>query len=1118
MKRIFLLFTILLSLIFLAISASAANYTVPYAADAPVMDGVIDDVYLKGKPVDISAPSKDATAEGHSTGTAYFAYDEKFLYVVVDVIDDTPCPPAGTNGDKLSAYDGIMFAYNFSGENTKIASSTGTDAGYIQINLVNSSSTRNAINVKADASGNQTGYTIEFSIIWSKDYPLYDIKTGKVSFAMWLYDYGYDAATKEVQNYGYVMTHPLQEDAYSTAIGYDAKGNGLWDGLDMETVDYTAMDPKNLCVTFKCNGVPDTVMYPVTKDSKITAPDYPECEGIALGWVTPGKQFYAAGSKITVTEESKDLELLTVDLKALDGVSVRTSDANKMGMRFAATVSKADYDKISEYVSSVKTGALILPLSAANGVEITHQKLRGIHARFCDIINSGWNKEIGDDSVYGWYAAIKNIDPKYVATDFVFVPYVSFLDRYGSVQYVYADGQTVGNIYETAFLAFEDRDASYENQTDEGVNSKYTKDELSVLSEYIGRVISLSPQLDGTLMGKAPDSVGTSKYYKFNYYAIYNNGVLTLASFDGTSADFDKADFVFLGNRILELDSNGAAQVSFELDNSFDAIRLNQVGYRSDAVKRAIVTEGGNIFWVVDSTTGQIAYANAVEAGRYEPTAGEVVNYCDFTDFTTPGMYYLVVDLNYQKISYPFTISDDVLDPVHQLLLKAFYFNRCGCTIKDTEYSLYHAVCHTGDAKVLEFTDEYTVNANGDKAYEVRETGEVVSGSKLLGGWHDAGDYGRYTPWEANSVGKMMLSYILNPDAYGDDTGIPESGNGIPDVLDEARYTLEWLTNMQRADGAFYHRLTAMYHAGFDMEPTEDTSTFYLWPVSLEGTSTAAGALAIASYVYADIDPEFASKCLNLAITAYDWCKSNLSIGLYPADTGLTGNPRTSNYKLEFSYAASALYSATGDQSYHNDLLNYCTNITGQGTNHSVICAALNYILNPTDQPLNETIIKQYSNLFAAAGKNQTAKFNSTAYEFCYYVSLYANQGVIAISTALVLDELYNGSDNSLLISENINYILGKNATGYSGVLGVGYQQILNPHLRFYTPGWLTGGASEYSQLKARFAKYLETETRISPNDPPLKCYVDEYVYFQLNEPTISSNSNALIVFAYATK
>ncbi len=1119
MKKLLFISAILLSVFFLAISASAAtNYTVPYATDAPTLDGMIDDVYKKCDPVDVSALSKDATAEGHSTGTAYFAYDEKFIYVIIDVIDDTPCPPAGSNGDKMSAYDGILFAYNFSGKYTKIDSNTGTKAGYIQINLASSSATRNAINIKTDDAGNQTGYTIEFSFSWPNDYPIYVAKTGMVSFAIWLYDYEYNATTGEVKNYGFVMTHPGQEDAYAVAVAYDAGGNGLWDGLDMEVVDYAAMDPNNLTATFSYNGTPATVMCPVVKNSKITAPEYPKCDGIPLGWVTADKQFYAAGSKITVTEASKDFELLTVDLKALDGVSVSTSENNKWGLRFAATVSKADYDKLTEYVSTVKTGALILPLNAAEGAEITHQKLRGVHARFCDIINSGWNKEVGDGTVYGWYAAVKNIDPSLIATDFVFVPYISFHDKYGSIQYVYADNQIVGNIYKTAFLAFEDRDVSYKNQTDEGVNSKYTKDELSVLSEYIGRVISLSPQLDGTLIGKAPDSIGTPKYIKFNYYAVYTDGVLTLASYDGSSADFDKADFVILGDRILELDSNGLSQVSFNIGNGFDAIRLNQVGYRPNAVKRVIVTEGGNIFWVVDAATGQIVYADTVEAGRYEPNADEVVNYCDFTEFTTPGMYYIVVDLNYQNISYPFTISEDVYDEAHELLLKAYYYNRCGCTVNDTEYNVYHSPCHTGNAMVLEFTGEYSKNSNGENAYEVRETGEVVSGSKLLGGWHDAGDYGRYTLWEANSVGLMMLSYFINPDAYGDDTGIPESGNGIPDVLDEARYTLEWLTNMQRADGAFYHKLTSMGHAGMSDLPTQDRKQFYLWPVSLEGTSTAAGALAIASYAFADIDPEFATKCLNVAISAYNWSTSNLNIGQYPAEFSGTGNPRSGNYNYELAYAASALYSATGDESYHNAFASYSTHSINQATNNAIKCAALNYILNPTNQPQNDDILERYANIYAEYAETQREKFSSTAYEFCYYVNLYANQGLASVSAALVIDELYNGRDNSVLIGENVNYILGKNGVGYSGILGIGYQQIQHPHIRIWTPGWLTGGAFEYDLLKGRFAEQLKTETRISPNDPPLKCYVDEFTYFQVNEPTISTNSNALIVFAYVTK
>ena len=116
---------VLLSVIFLAISAAATNYTVPYAAEAPAIDGVIDKVYMKCSPIDISTPAPGSVAEGHSTGTAYFAYDVNYLYLIVDVIDDTPCPPKGSNGDKMSSYDGILFAYNYTGETVEIGSSEG---------------------------------------------------------------------------------------------------------------------------------------------------------------------------------------------------------------------------------------------------------------------------------------------------------------------------------------------------------------------------------------------------------------------------------------------------------------------------------------------------------------------------------------------------------------------------------------------------------------------------------------------------------------------------------------------------------------------------------------------------------------------------------------------------------------------------------------------------------------------------------------------------------------------------------------------------------------------------------------------------------------------------------
>ncbi len=112
------------------------------------------------------------------------------------------------------------------------------------------------------------------------------------------------------------------------------------------------------------------------------------------------------------------------------------------------------------------------------------------------------------------------------------------------------------------------------------------------------------------------------------------------------------------------------------------------------------------------------------------------------------------------------------------------YLQRCGEVITDSDFG--HSACHTGMASV------YGTNEKID----------------VSGGWHDAGDYGRYIVPAAKTIGDLLYAYEANPKLYSDNIGIPQSGNGIPDILDEARYELEWMMKMQRADGGVYHKVT----------------------------------------------------------------------------------------------------------------------------------------------------------------------------------------------------------------------------------------------------------------------------------------------------------------------
>ncbi len=247
-------------------------------------------------------------------------------------------------------------------------------------------------------------------------------------------------------------------------------------------------------------------------------------------------------------------------------------------------------------------------------------------------------------------------------------------------------------------------------------------------------------------------------------------------------------------------------------------IKLDNFGYRTADTKIAIFTANpGTSVGVYSAATSTLAYTTTTITSKgTDPTSpqisGDTIWWVDFSAFTTPGQYFLIsTTLNEQ--SYNFTISDSVYQAPMTATLKALYYQRCGCA-KPAQYAGTNwsdaATCHAGDATCgpapgCTFPNTYgTLN--------------------LTGGWHDAGDYNKYigsTPsgacnsWGGDSgeaLWDLLTAYEWNPTLYaGLSSNIPESGNGIPDILNEAKWELDWYLKMQMTDN---HILSVVHATG----------------------------------------------------------------------------------------------------------------------------------------------------------------------------------------------------------------------------------------------------------------------------------------------------------------
>jgi endoglucanase len=213
-----------------------------------------------------------------------------------------------------------------------------------------------------------------------------------------------------------------------------------------------------------------------------------------------------------------------------------------------------------------------------------------------------------------------------------------------------------------------------------------------------------------------------------------------------------------------------------------------------------------------------------------------------------PGTFVLEVG---EVRSAPFTVApaSEVYEQPLRQLLRAFYLQRCGQALDDALTGLSHEACHLQDA-VMAHDDEH------------REGGQPV---RAAGGWHDAGDYGKYVATAAVSMGRILAAFEQAPDLLGfDDLGIPESGNTVPDVLDEMKVGLDWMLTMQREDGALYRKIGGATWP-HDLLPEADTQTRFCYGISTPETAKAAAVWALAARVYAGHDPEAAARYLQAA-------------------------------------------------------------------------------------------------------------------------------------------------------------------------------------------------------------------------------------------------------------
>ena len=347
-------------------------------------------------------------------------------------------------------------------------------------------------------------------------------------------------------------------------------------------------------------------------------------------------------------------------------------------------------------------------------------------------------------------------------------------------------------------------------------------------------------------------------------------------------------------------------------DKKVAVIRDPQTGYDS-----AVSFTPGTHYAVVDKATGNAVKQGAPvawNAGATDTSSGDKAWWFDFSDVTAPGTY-TVVDSDQNVRSVEFEIDDNVYKSPLKHAVRMYFYQRAGFdkTAQTAGSEWADTASHLGPGQDAEA-----------HAWTAKTDASLVK--DLRGGWFDAGDYNKYTNWTARNVIVLLRAFEENPSAFSDGTGIAESGNGVPDLLDEAKWALDWLERMQNTDGS----LLCVMGLGSGSPPSAATDPSYYGPPTTAASLMGAAVFAYAGKIYS-ARSEAALQTYGADLTArakqaWDWAATNPNVLYYnnddarqPGSSGLaSGQQEMDDAGRLFAKfeAAIYLYETTGDATY----------------------------------------------------------------------------------------------------------------------------------------------------------------------------------------------------------
>lgn len=568
-------------------------------------------------------------------------------------------------------------------------------------------------------------------------------------------------------------------------------------------------------------------------------------------------------------------------------------------------------------------------------------------------------------------------------------------------------------------------------------------------------------------------------------------------------------------------------------------ILTNQVNYFPQLEKKATLLsdQTNSVSFSLLDESGKTVFTGDSSVLGEDADSGDSVHVLDFSKFQEPGTYTLEAD---GQKSRSFSIGGTAYySGMLYDALNYFYQNRSGIAIESQfitsgdSTSLARAAGHSNDTARIT-TDWDDLNSNGGT-------------QDVTGGWYDAGDHGKYVVNGGISLWMMQNQYEHakqkgDTSAYEDGTmSIPENNNGYPDLLDEARWEMEWMLKMIVQDGEYadmaYHKVHDIKWTALGMTPADDTLERILKPPTTCATLNLAACAAQASRLWRDLDSDFSKQCLDAAEAAYAAAKKHPDL-YAPIDQSIGGGPYGDDDATdEFYWAAAELYLTTGDSSYQKDMkasdwyLDVPTTLKGGESvdtvasfdwGHTAALGSISLSLYP-DQLGKDA--EKLSDAFSEAADTYLQLEDKQGYGQPYAASTISSSdsdngyvwgsNSFVIDNAIILAYAYDLTDNTDYLNgaaTAMDYLLGRNPVDYSYVTGYGTHAVQYPHHRFWAhqlsesfpmapSGVLVGGPNSGME-----DPWVQGSGWKKGEIPPAKCYLDHIEAWSVNECTINWN------------